>query len=365
MSGETQTTALAILPRALLPVILAADDKDIFGSLYAELKDFKADISTKKGRDEIASKARKVAVAKMDLVRLGDALKEDALKTQRSIVAEQNMIRTKMDQLRDEVRKPLDEFEAAEESRVKEHEDMLAAITEPEGYGMSETAVELTARLAFLHAFPSRDWQEFTHRAGAALKLEIERTQILLAAAIKREEDARELDRLRAEALERKIAEEIETRRIREEKIASEAAETARLAAEEKAANQAREAERLAQAERDASIERERIAAKKLAEAIEQAAAMETERLRREEALAAQAEKDREAAILAERRRQVDLETARKAEDDRRAADKAHRGRINREALSDMVGIGLNEPAAKEILEAIIRGQIRHIGVSY
>lgn len=104
---EQPGTALMIVSPASLPTLIGADQNNIFGKLYEELDGFVPDISTKKGREEIASKARKVAIAKMDMVRLSQSLKEGHQQTIKAINAEVKVVEEKFDELRDRVREPL------------------------------------------------------------------------------------------------------------------------------------------------------------------------------------------------------------------------------------------------------------------
>lgn len=383
---------LVILPVAMLPTILAADDKDILRNLLKELDGWEPDISTVSGRKEIASKAQKVRIAKADFGRLASKLKEDAIKTQKAVNGEFKILEERMDALIDRVRGPLDEYEARERSRIAGHEAALAAISEAPGYGQVETADELRMRLDALSRYPARDWQEFAARADRALKSEIERTTALLAAAEKREAEAAELARLREEEAERQRLAAIEAQRIREEQIAAAAAECAKAEAEERAQaalqaakaeadRKAREAEEVAQAERDAAARRDREAAQALAkaerekqEAIDRA---ERDRLaaeKRAKDAADKADRDRAAAVEAERKRLAAQEAAAKVEADRRAKDKARRGAINRDVLADMV-LAISEvhsgtaneadTICRAIITAIAKGDVRHTAINY
>lgn len=416
MSDAIESTELTVIPKSL-PTILAADQTDIFGRLFAELKDFKPDISTRKGREEIASKALKVSVAKQDLLRLGKTLKEDHLRIQKAIVAEEKIVTEKFDALRNEIRAPLTEFENREKSRVAAHEAALAAIVEPPGYGATETIAELEARLDYLNNYPPRDWQEFTARAADALAVERDRAAGLLTAARKREAEAAELERLRAEEAERQRLAAIETQRLREEQIAAEAAANAKAEAEARAAQEAREAEERAQAQlRAAEAERVRQAEeaarreREAAEALERAErekqeaieAVERERLAslerqraaedRQRAAAQmaeaarvaaekRAETERVAAVEAERRRAAEDAETKRVEDERRAADKAHRAAINNEAVkaieivleNPLFSIGTTKPTellpgplmARALVTAVAKGEIPHVRIVY
>ena len=180
-------TALVAIVKPLLPTILAADQNDILGKLREELAGFVPDVSTATGRTEIGSKAKKIGVAKMELVRLAGTLKEDAAKKVKAINAEVKSLEERMDALRDSVLEPLEAFKAREKARVDSHEAALAAIVEAPEYGQTETAAEIAERLEFLRNYPHREWEEFAARANYALKMEIARMSDLFDRAQKRD----------------------------------------------------------------------------------------------------------------------------------------------------------------------------------
>lgn len=389
-------TALAILPRAALPTLIAADDKDILASLFKELDGWEPDISTARGRNEIASKAQKIRVAKADFKRLGDRLKEDAIKTQRNVNAELKVLEERMNALVAHVRAPLDEFEAREKNRIAAHEAALAELESSGNVadGAASSAIDAMI-LAFANLHVGRAWDEFEARAGRARKITHALLRDARSTAIEREHAEEEAARAAAEEAERRRLAEIEERRVREERIAAEAAERAKTEAEERAAREAREAEERAQAalaaaeaerarqieeaaqrhkeaeerakaelrtqalaaeqERMAGLKREREAAEALLRAerqkeeSERAAAerermiKERERLASEQAenqrkqAAEKAEREKAVAIQAERYRIADEAAAQKAADDKRAANKAHRAKINNKILADLI----------------------------
>jgi colicin import membrane protein len=448
-------TALAIIPASQLPTILAADGaKDILAALKAELDRFKPDVTTPRGKREIASKAYKVAVAKNDLIRLAGTLKEDAQKVIKGVNAEVRVVEAEMDALRDAVRKPLDDFEAMEARREQGHRDAIveidsfAAIPENWPSGHIATRIEELEQSELL----TRDWQEFAAKAQDAIdttKLTLERAY---QAAAVREAEAEEAARQAAAAAEAKRQAEEQERLAREERIAAEAAQRAREAAERAAAEQAAEAERRAQAEREAAARREREALDSAAEAEARArqaeAKREVERVERHrsairaieaqdrfaspptsaevqarhdglcepfawdfEEFAAEAEAARSAVLLrlapmyaaakeredeaieaqrvareaeqrrreeqaveGERKRREQEEAKAKVEADRRAANKAHRTKINREALTAIMMAmaddhsGSAEEAEKigiAIVTAIATGSVPHVRIEY
>jgi len=365
MSETIERTALAVIPASALPTILAADTDDILGKLAAKVKAFRPDVSTEKGRAEMRSLAAQISKAKVALDNIGKDLKEEAKRVTDAIDAERRVLRSRMEDLHEQVRAPLTAYENAEKQRVADNEAALAAMVESPTYGTTETAAEIAARIEWLTNYPPRDWREFTDRAAVTLKVEIQRMERLHAAAVKREEEAAELARLREEAAQRQREAEEKARQEREERIAAEAADRARKAAQE-------EAERKAQAERDAAARREREAQEAAARAVrekedaERRAQQAAEKAERDRIAAAEkAERDRQAAVEAERRR-VAQEAERKAqEEERRAADKAHRSRINNEALAGLIAAGLSEDQGKAVVVAIAKRAVPHVSINY
>ena len=363
--SAVQGSPLAVVPASSLPTIIAADKDDILGKLAKKVAAHHSDISTLKGRAEIRSLAAEIASAKMDLIRLGKKLTEGWRESTKKVNAECNLIEAKMDALKETVRAPLTEYENIEKQRVASHEAALAAIAEPPEYGHTETSGALAARLAYLKDYPPRNWQEFTHRAEAAIAAEITRTEGLLAAAEKREAVATELERLRAAEAARRAEEEARLLKEHEAQIAAEAAARAKREAEEKAAREAAAAakreqdakEALAQAEKEKADAIE--AAKRAAEDAAKKAARAAEEAK------ARALREKEEAIEAERRRAAAAAAAEKAETERRAANKAHRGKINTAAMEALVAAGLDDKSARAAIIAIARGSVPHVAITY
>ena len=48
-----------------------------------------------------------------------------------------------------------------------------------------------------------------------------------------------------------------------------------------------------------------------------------------------------------------------------READKNHKAKINRQALADLVAIGLSEDQAKAVVKAIVSGKVSNVSISY
>lgn len=317
------------------------------------------DLATAKGRARIASLAAQVSRSKTAVEKPGrDYLKR--LKEQPKVVeAELRRFVTECDQLRDEVRRPLTEWEDAEKSRVEALQQRLAnlrALADViDAAGNYLPSADIESRINEAKSVTLDDtWQERAAEAGVAKDSTIQQLEASLAVAQKREHEAAELERLRKEAEEK-------ARLEREEAIRREAAEKAKREAEEKAkaeidAAARREAEEKARAE---MAERQRL------EAVQSA---EREKKQAEE----RALREKEEAVAAERRRLEEAESARIAEqkrigeeDMRRAADKEHRRTINRQAISDLVESGLTQEMAEKALIAIASGKVSAITIKY
>lgn len=260
MTTDDQTgTALAVI-RTALPTILSADQNDILGKLADKVKAHKPDISTAKGRDAIRSLAAEIASSKVTLVKLGKSLTEDWRTKTKAVNAECNVIEERMDALKEQVRRPLTDFENAEKARVAGHEAALLEIERWAVFPGEWTAEQIADHYAacVAHPYQERDWQEFAQRAQDFIHGSINALDRLYASKVKEETEAAELARLRAEQAERDHLAAIEAQRQREEQIAREAAEAARLAAEAKAAREAEAAaEALAEVQRKADHDTE------------------------------------------------------------------------------------------------------------
>jgi hypothetical protein len=337
---------LAIIEIApdLAPSIYVENGLDKFLEQIREGVNEVPDLSTAKGRARIASLAAQVSRSKTAVEKPGrDYLKR--LKEQPKVVeAELRRFVTECDQLRDEVRRPLTEWEDAEKARTEALQqrlvDLRALADVIDTAGNYLPSADIQARIQEAKSVVLDDsWQERTAEAGVAKDSTIQQLEASLAVAQKREHEAAELERLRKEAEEK-------ARLEREETIRREAAEQAK-----------RDAEAKAQAEIDAAARREAAARTKEREA---------------KAAAEKAEQEKNDAIAAERRRQEEAEAARLAEqkriadeEARRAADKEHRRTINRQAIADLIESGLPQEMAEKALIAIASGKVSAVSIKY
>lgn len=264
MSDAIETgTGLATIETADLATIFKLGGvESIVARIEREAREQAAalDASTVSGREARNSLGYKVARSKTAIDNAGKSLNESKRAEINAVDAERREARDRLDALKAEIVAPVEAYRAQERDRVAEHETLLAAIFESPGYGQNETIAELQLRLDYLRNYPARNWQEFTARANAALQAEIDRTVLLIGAAVKREADILAA----AEQAERDRLAAIEAQRVREEQIATEAAEGARLAAEAEAERKRVEDAAAAMALLDAAETREREKAEEL-----------------------------------------------------------------------------------------------------
>lgn len=365
----------------------AGGSEDILTKLETEVRAraAKLDISTDFGRKEIASLAYKVARSKTALDKSGKDLTEDIRKQKAAIDAERSKVTERLDALKDEVRKPLTDWEDADKARKAAHEEVLAWMTgfadEAERVPHAHSARMLRESIDLVE-HRKRDWEEFEVRAEGTRALAVKRLRVCLANAEQREAEALEAERQRKEAEEKAIREreqaaaEAATREA--ERKAQEALEAAQRAAQ---AEQARlEREIAEQAARAKQAEAQRIAELEAATERERQAELRREReaaeaKRREEEAAREAERQRDIAVQREKDRQADEQRRKDAEaqrereaEEKRQANKKHRAKIEGEILAAL-RVEFDGEDARDlnviVLEAIKEGKIPHVSIAY
>ena len=314
------------------------------------------DLSTAKGRKEIASIAFSVAKTKTYLDGFGKELTDKYKEIPKRIDANRKLIRDTLDALKDEVRAPLTQYEAAEEARVAALQSRLARLNELGSYASIEiAAADLQVMLQEVEQNALDDsWKELLPQATVAKELATKRLGEALAARQKYEAEQAELEQLRQKQAE-------QDRIDRERLIAEQAAEQAR-----------REEENRQRLEREAAQHREQ-EAQRQAQVAQQAAEQarrdsEAAELARQQAEANAARQAEEAATRAaeqERQRIADEQRLKDEEDARRMADRAHQGRINSAILMDLIGMGIEEDKAVTLIKHIANNKIAHLTINY
>lgn len=370
-----QTQLVVIAPANEVALFTEGDGIDaMLSDIRKQAASLVPDVTTAKGRKEIASVAYAVAKTKTYLDGLGKELTAKYKEIPARIDANRKLIRDTLDALKDEVRAPLTKFEEAEEARAAALQARLASLNELGTSASIEiAAADLHAMLLEVEQTELDDtWQELLPQATVAKELATKRLNEALAARQKYEAEQAEL-----EALRKKQAEQ--ERIDRERRIADEAAEQARRQEEERqrlereaAQHREQEAQRQAQAAREREEQARRDAeaaeqARQQAEARRIAEAEQAELRRQEAERNAALHAEAVAARAAEQERQrIEQEQARKRqEDERRAADVEHRRTINNAILMDLMGLGIEEGKAINLIKHIASHKIAHLAISY
>ncbi|WP_313355050.1 hypothetical protein [Kosakonia cowanii] len=275
----------------------------IIEQIEKEARSLVPDVSTRKGRDAIASMAHKVARSKTYIDNAGKDLVAELKALPKQIDESRRVVRERLDALKDEVRRPLTEWEAYH-ARTKAEEAMNA---------MHVEAMEMNAKFD----------QELAARFEADHEL----------ALLENYKFDREREELRRQAEQ--------AQRERDEQLQREAAERQRIEAEQRAQREAEEARLRAEREKQAAIAAEQRKAQE-----------EADRIKRE----AEA---KEAARLAEEQRIAD-ETA------KREADVRHRKTVGTEIVTALLAhTSLTREQAIEVLTALKDGLVPRAKINY
>lgn len=287
---------------------------------------FNGDASTAAGRAAIKSMAHKVAKSKTALEEVGKALADEQKSIPKRIDATRKRIKDTLDLWRDEVRKPVDDWEAVEEARVNRHKSTLSSLDALAAPSPDITSATLKIQLAEVHAVSTGD--ECEEYATEYVMAKDRAIEALTAAITKREKfeaEQAELAALRAEKEER-------------DRLDREADIRAQAAAEERKRNEAAQ-----QAERDASAKRE---------AELQAARDDAERRATE--AAQKAVRDQEAKAAKEA-----------AEAAARERDTKHKASVNRAAADALIAAGIDKDVAKQVVTLIAKKAVPAVSIAY
>ena len=279
------------------------------------------DAETPKGRKELASIAYSVSKIKTWLDEHGKNLVSEAKSKIKVVDNERKAVRDQLDLLRDEIRKPVTDFEDAERKLIenaKQIKNLCESLKTPtDEFGNLLSSAQIKTRLDSVNEIIIDD-----NQYQAELKDIVELTQLwlknLLHSVDEQEKQAEEIKRIQAE----EAANAAEAERIaRDERIAFEAAERERKAAEAEIAKVQKEAEQAIENERK-RIEQER----------------QSEKL----------EQERKAAI-----------------EKARSEDKENRRTINRKALEAFIENNIEAEVAKSVLKLIVNGNIPNVLIQY
>jgi len=333
----TETTDLAVLEikPEQAPALYVPNGLEAYLEQIRQQVNEVPDLSTAKGRARVASLAAQVSRSKVAIEKPGRDYLKRLKELPKDVEAELRRWVTECDTLRDEVRRPLTEWEAEQERIAAE-------------------------------------------KAAEDERLRIEAEQQAAAEALKKQiESDHEMALLLNDKFDRDAAEakaEAERQRAaHEEEIRRQAAEQARIEAEQ-AAQRERDAAAKREADLKAAKEKAESDAKAAQERAEREATEAQERAERQAQEAREkADREKHAAIEAEQRKAREAESARLAEEKRiadeaaaRAANEKHRKAIGTEIVTALLGhTSLTREQAIEVLVALKDNKIPHTGITY
>ncbi|WP_017903563.1 hypothetical protein [Pseudomonas asplenii] len=374
MSAQQQVITIEDISAENAPSIYVAGGLvQFFEAVQAKVSTEVPDLSTRKGRERIASLAATVSKSKAAVEKPGrDYLKR--LKEMPKVVeAELREFVTKMDALRDATRQPLTDWEQKELARTDAHVDGIQRIKDLVVFDETPSTEHVAQLIAGLELVAiDESWEEFLAEAAQVKDQTLTKLRAVHAERAQYEAEQAELARLRREADER-----AEQDRIRAAQEAAVEAERQRVAQEQQAAREAaarREQELIDQAaaqEREA--ENQRLQLKLQAEQAERARIqaeadrVATEQRMEQERLAAarRQEEAAEQARLDEQRRAKEAADEIIRQQNAREADEAHRRSVNRAALEAFIAGGMPEACAKQAVTLIAQRKIPNITIQY
>ncbi|MFM0888774.1 hypothetical protein QU896_28370 [Citrobacter freundii] len=310
----SEVTDLVVIEKSSAMAVFTNNEQldPIIEKIEKEARSLVPDVSTKKGRDAIASMAHKVARSKTYIDNAGKDLVAELKALPKQIDESRRIVRERLDALKDEVRRPLTEWEA-EQERIKAEE--AAKIKAEEDRKKFESDHEIALLMNDKH-----------DREVAEKKAEAERQRIAHEEELKRQA----AEQAKREAEEKAAAELAAAKKREEDAIAAKAqAELLAKQAKERAEQEAKDAAAKAEAEKKAAIEAE-----------QRKAHEEADRIKRE----AEA---KEAARLAEEKRIAD-------EKAKREADAKHRKTVGTNIVNALTShTSLTREQAIEVLTAL------------
>ena len=340
----------------------------ILEEIKVKTRSFVGDMTTIGGRKEIASMAYKVSRTKTALDNEGKKLTEEWSRQKSMVDSERKKVREHLDSLRDEVRKPLDEWEEAEKKRVSDRQLRLSSIDHFRTLNSSDVngeELQITEAIKEVEFLTIFDWQEFSKKAETISEEALIHLNNILVSIKAAKAEKEELEKLRKEK-------EARDQKDREDRIAKDAADKAKADAAELAVKE------------KARVENEKLEAIAAAEKAKEAAA--TAAKGREDKIEADKKAAEQAKIDAENRAKKAEEEAKesakkalekeresvkiKAEQEakelaKREANLKYQGKIHSEILEDLDFFIGDIELRKAIIKAIANGKVRNLKIIY
>ncbi|TKU48781.1 hypothetical protein [Citrobacter sp. wls714] len=322
----SEVTDLVVIEKSSAMAVFTNNEQldPIIEKIEKEARSLVPDVSTKKGRDAIASMAHKVARSKTYIDNAGKDLVAELKALPKQIDESRRIVRERLDALKDEVRRPLTEWEA-EQERIKAEE--AAKIKAEEDRKQLESDHEIALLMNEKHDREAKEKAEEAERQRIAHEEELKRQAA---------------EQAKREAEEKAAAELAAAKKREEDAIAAKAqAELLAKQAQERAEQEAKDAAAKAEAEKKAAIEAEQRKAQE-----------EADRIKREA-------EEKEAARLAEEKRISD-------EKAKREADVKHRKAVGTEIVNALTAnTSISRDQAIEVLKALMDGLVPRTQINY
>ncbi|WP_410680860.1 coiled-coil domain-containing protein [Citrobacter braakii] len=322
----SEVTDLVVIEKSSAMAVFTNNEQldPIIEKIEKEARSLVPDVSTKKGRDAIASMAHKVARSKTYIDNAGKDLVAELKALPKQIDESRRIVRERLDALKDEVRRPLTEWEA-EQELIKAEEAAKIKAEEDRKKLESDHEIALLMNDAF-------------DRELAEKKAEEERQRIAHEEELKRQA----AEQAKREAEEKAAAELAAAKKREEDAIAAKAqAELLAKQAQERAEQEAKDAAAKAEAEKKAAIAAEQRKAQE-----------EADRIKREA-------EQKEAARLAEEKRIADEKAAREA-------DVKHRKAVGTEIVNALTAnTSISRDQSIEVLKALMDGLVPRTQINY
>lgn len=329
---DAGTEIITIPHKTDVPALFGKKDgiANLVDKIEKEALSIVIDHSTAKGRKEVKSLAAKVSRSKTLIDEVGKEENEERNRLNKEVNAIRNMAKDRLDALRDKIKKPVDDWEAAEAERVRQHMIRMDIFALERATGHDDSATIQGVIDTITAAEVDVSWEEYEADAKAARAAALVKYEADLGIAKAREAQEAELEALREEKVKRD--QEAADRAIAEQKEKDEAEKKAR-----------------AEREKAEAVQAERIA---------NAKAEERRRIEHAEELAA-AKRQVEEEVQAERDRIAAEKAAEEEAQAKRAADKKHLQKIRAEVVASIVAI--NAENYEEIVDAMLAGEIKHV----
>lgn len=333
----SEVTDLVVIEKSSAMAVFTNNEQldPIIEKIEKEARSLVPDVSTKKGRDAIASMAHKVARSKTYIDNAGKDLVAELKALPKQIDESRRIARERLDALKDEVRRPLTEWEAEQEriaaEKAAEEERLRIEAEEKAALEALKKQIEADHEMALL-------MNDAFDRELAEKKAEEERQRIAHEEELKRQA----AEQAKREAEEKAAAELAAAKKREEDAIAA-------RAQAELLAKQERERAEYAAAAAAARAEREK---QEAIEAEKRKAQEEADRIKREA-------EEKEAARLAEEKRISD-------ERAKREADVKHRKAVGTEIVNALTAnTSISRDQAIEVLKALMDGLVPRTQINY